>query len=85
MLVGLTSVFVFVVATFVRVNCAYACLVLVLDGPSMQARRAETRVERFTARSHIGIGAVPGKICFAEIGVAQGRVMGVDFVVLGHE
>ena len=53
MRVGLAGVFAFVAATFVRANCAKACCVLVVRGPSLQAPRAETRVERFTARMHV--------------------------------
>ena len=34
-------------------RCAYACLVFVVDKPSLQALRAETMVERFTARMHV--------------------------------
>ena len=42
-----------VVAAVVYVLCAYACLIFVVDKPSPQALRAETMVERFTARMHV--------------------------------
>ena len=66
----------FVVAAVVYVNCAYVFLIFVVDKPSLQAFRAETMVERFTARMHVrssvcslvcagGLGwrTVSGKIC----------------------
>ena len=43
----------YVVAVVVCVNCVYACLGFVVDKPSLQALRAETMVERFTARMHV--------------------------------
>ena len=43
----------FVVAVVVCVNLAYACLASVVEKPSLQALRAETMVERFTARMHV--------------------------------
>ena len=42
-----------VVAAVVYVLCAYACLIFVVGKPSLQALRAETMVERFTARMHV--------------------------------
>ena len=43
----------FVVASVVYVHCAYACLIFVVDMLSLQAFRAETMVEQFTARMHV--------------------------------
>ena len=43
----------FLVASVVCVLCAYACLTFVVDKPSLRALRAETMVERFTARMHV--------------------------------
>ena len=37
----------------VCVICVYACLAFVVEKPSLQALRAETMVERFTARMHV--------------------------------
>ena len=48
-----------VVAAIVCVNCAYVFLIFVVDKPSLQAFRAETMVERFTARMHVALG--PGR------------------------
>ena len=46
-------IILFVVAVVVCVNLVYACLAFVVDKPSLQALRAETMVERFTARMHV--------------------------------
>ena len=43
----------FVVAVVVWVNLVYACLGFIVEQPSLQALRAETMVERFTARMHV--------------------------------
>jgi len=52
----------FVVAAVVYVNCAYVFLIFVVDKPSLQAFRAETMVERFTARMHVARGSSLARI-----------------------